>query len=86
MSQTNWKTLIDAATERTANQWAKDYTWILTDEEKTVLRHVTKLPNELLLRALDALQFECGNRCSDLNPCNAKETLIEIRQVLEGKK
>lgn len=22
-----------------------------------------------------ALKFECGNRCSDLNPCNAKEVL-----------
>ncbi len=25
----------------------------------------------------EALKFECGDRCSDLNPCNAKEVLNE---------
>jgi hypothetical protein len=30
--------------------------------------------------AVEALEFECGNRCSDLNPCNAKEVLREIKE------
>lgn len=28
---------------------------------------------------VEALEFECGNRCSDLNPCNAKEALAKIK-------
>ena len=30
--------------------------------------------------AVEALEFECGNRCAiGLNPCNARETLAKIR-------
>ena len=28
---------------------------------------------------VEALEFECGNRCSDLNPCNAKEALKKFK-------
>lgn len=28
-----------------------------------------------LLIAIDALKFECGDRCAEQNPCNAKEVL-----------
>jgi len=43
------------------------------------------LPSELLLLALEALAFECGNRCAiGLNPCNARDTIEQIRTRLEG--
>lgn len=29
-------------------------------------------------KAVEALKFECGNRCAEQNPCNAKETLAEL--------
>jgi hypothetical protein len=29
--------------------------------------------------AVDALQFECGNRCAEQNPCNAKENIEQIK-------
>lgn len=32
-------------------------------------------------KVVDALKFECGNRCADQNPCNAKETLRELGEV-----
>ena len=28
---------------------------------------------------VEALEFECSNRCSDLNPCNAKEALKKFK-------
>ena len=28
---------------------------------------------------VEALEFECGNRCSDLKPCNAKEALKKFK-------
>ena len=28
---------------------------------------------------VETLEFECGNRCSDLNPCNAKEALKKFK-------
>jgi hypothetical protein len=33
--------------------------------------------------AKNFLQFECGNRCSDLNPCNSRCGLVEIESILE---
>ena len=32
---------------------------------------------------VEALEFECGNRCSDLNPCNAKEALKKFKGELD---
>ena len=28
---------------------------------------------------VEALEFECDNRCSDLNPCNAKEVIKKFK-------
>jgi hypothetical protein len=28
----------------------------------------------------EALEFECGNRCAEQNPCNAKEVLRESKE------
>lgn len=37
----------------------------------------------LLMKACEALQFECGNRCAHQNPCNAKEVLAEIESEVK---
>ncbi len=41
-----------------------------------------------LIQALEvadaALEFECGNRCAEQNPCNAKDARAEIERILEG--
>jgi hypothetical protein len=29
--------------------------------------------------AVSALQFECGNRCAEQNPCNAKDAIQQIK-------
>lgn len=29
--------------------------------------------------AVEALEFECGNRCAHQNPCNAKDALAKIK-------
>ena len=40
---------------------------------------------ELLLIAVKALEFECGNRCAiGINPCNARQTLAEIQEKIKG--
>ena len=41
---------------------------------------------EALLIAVEALKFECGNRCAEQNPCNAKEALTEIAALVPGGK
>lgn len=42
----------------------------------------------MLLKALDGLYFECGNRCAHQNPCNAKEVITEIESMInkQGEK
>lgn len=35
--------------------------------------------------ALEALEFECGNRCAEQNPCNAKEARARIDGILAGE-
>ena len=37
-----------------------------------------ELESQLKL-AVKGLEFECGNRCAEQNPCNAKETLKKLR-------
>lgn len=34
----------------------------------------------------EALEFECGNRCAEQNPCNAKQALAEFDKFKEGMK
>lgn len=31
--------------------------------------------DEEITKLVEALEFECGNRCAEQNPCNAKEAL-----------
>jgi hypothetical protein len=54
---------------------------------KDLTEHPTyKLSKELeqkLEIAIEALKFECGDRCSDINPCNAKEALTQIKEQYE---
>ena len=39
---------------------------------------VQDILREKLGAALEGLRFECGNRCAHQNPCNAKETLMNL--------
>jgi hypothetical protein len=39
---------------------------------------------ELLFPLVEALKFECGNRCAEQNPCNAKEALAELEKKVRG--
>jgi hypothetical protein len=32
--------------------------------------------------AVSALEFECDNRCAEQNPCNAKESIEQIKTKL----
>ena len=43
-------------------------------------RAVLKMPE--LKELLAGLKFECGNRCADQNPCNAKETITKWRSFI----
>ena len=37
--------------------------------------------NKNLEIAIEALEFECGNRCAHQNPCNAREALTKIKEL-----
>lgn len=37
--------------------------------------------DEIVKKLVEALEFECGNRCAEQNPCNAKEALKEIGEL-----
>ena len=40
----------------------------------------------LLMCAVEALEFDCGNKCNaEYNPCNAREALNTIKQMIEVK-
>jgi hypothetical protein len=32
-------------------------------------------------KAIEALKFECGNRCAEQNPCNARDVLKELGEL-----
>lgn len=40
-----------------------------------------KEQSALLNLAVAALEFECGNRCAEQNPCNAKDALEKIKKA-----
>ena len=64
----------------------------MSDEIRIQLKNETENHNQTYIRltaeltdlkakyqkAIEALKFECGNRCAEQNPCNAKETLAEL--------
>ncbi len=39
---------------------------------------------EVIEVLVEALKFECGNRCAVQNPCNARDALAEIDELLKG--
>lgn len=52
----------------------------IADEVSDLTSKIQALQAEIeILRR--GLEFECGNRCAQQNPCNAKETLAEADQV-----
>jgi len=44
---------------------------------------ITKI-KEVNKELVEALEFECGNRCAEQNPCNAKEVLALIKGRMNG--
>ena len=85
MNQSNFKTLIDAATESRFNKTYPDIADMKTIPNRWYMQGA-KLPNELLLKALKALEFECDGTCArGINPCNARSVMDEILEALETK-
>ncbi len=77
---TNLKTLIDNATENMATS-----VYDVGESEYTESKKGAKLPNELLLKALEALEaisVDFGTDYCDGNCLNAYKTLNEIRKRL----
>lgn len=74
---TDLKTAIEKYGELEAEKWAYDNIYDYTAGFHSAI--------ELLWPVIEALQFECGNRCADQNPCNAKETLNALLEILENK-
>lgn len=82
---TNFQQLINEATKgivKTVNTYHPENMLYSTE---IYVKAGASLPNELLLKALEALEFECGNRCATgLNQCNARDVIEEIKSALEG--
>lgn len=55
---------------------------MLSDYDK--LENINIRLNKQLKVAIKALEFECGNRCANQNPCNARETLNKIKEIENG--
>ena len=82
----DFKTLIDEATEKLA----KDSSFHANVNSKVIVQSIfhdgASLPNELLIKTLEALEaisVDFGTDYCDGNCLNAYETLTEIRQRLE---
>lgn len=41
-----------------------------------------ELLKPIILEMFEVLKFECGNRCAEQNPCNAKEVLVKFDEFL----
>lgn len=39
---------------------------------------------DILVQQREALEFECGKRCAQQNPCSAREALAATDEVLKG--
>ena len=50
----------------------------LTDFYKEGFNACYELMKEREAKLVEALKFECGNRCAEQNPCNAKQTLKDL--------
>jgi hypothetical protein len=62
----------------------KDYKALYESTLKQRIRLAQKICvlEDKLEIAIEALKFECNNRCANENPCNAKETLEKINEKL----
>lgn len=67
------------------NQWLINRIKILesrSSQFESTLKETMKVRDELdekLKVAIEALEFECGNRCANQNPCNAREALEKLK-------
>ncbi len=58
----------------------------LIQPEKSFIRDTAdlKLAVEVIEVLIESLKFECGNRCAEQNPCNAKVSIRMIDALLKG--
>jgi hypothetical protein len=67
---TNWMSM-ETSLERAKELWPKA-------EWEDLRCYVEKSSYD---KAIEALKFECGNRCAEQNPCNASDVLKELREL-----
>lgn len=76
----NWQKLINDATEKRALNWNN----ALENQDSYYFKAGSKLPNELLLKALSCLDYYSDwNNHGSKGFAEARKTLDEIRQALE---